>query len=165
MATAALLFLIDVARSLRVGQPAGDDPWGAATLEWATSSPPPAYNFLRLPTVAGRDALWDRREDQPVLAGVRSDLREVVVTTLLDAEPDVKTLMPDPSIWPFLSAVAVTGLFIGSIFTAWAVPIGAVPATIAMIFWFWPKRREEAEEVEEERRGVGPGESPAGGRA
>jgi cytochrome c oxidase subunit 1 len=151
MGAAILLFLIDVWRSLRAGQPAGDNPWEASTLEWATSSPPPAYNFLRMPTVAGREALWDRREDQPVLSGIRSDLREVLVTTPLDAEPDHRMLMPDPSVWPFVSAVAVTGLFIGSIFTPWAVPIGAIPAAIAMIFWFWPKRKEHQEEREEER--------------
>jgi cytochrome c oxidase subunit 1 len=63
-------------------------------------------------------------------------------------------LMPDPSIWPFLSAVAVTGLFIGSIFTPWAVPIGAIPAAIAIILWFWPKRREHEEEREAERGGL-----------
>jgi cytochrome c oxidase subunit I+III len=74
-----------------------------------------------------------------------------LVTTPLDAEPDHRMLMPDPSIWPLLSAVAVTGLFIGSIFTPWAVPIGAIPAAIAMIFWFWPKRKEHEEERREEQ--------------
>jgi cytochrome c oxidase subunit I len=151
MAAGILLFLIDAWRSLRAGQVAGENPWKASTLEWATSSPPPAYNFLRLPTVAGREALWEQREDQPVLTGIRSDLREVLVTTPLDAEPDHRMLMPDPSVWPFLSAVAVTGLFIGSIFTPWAVPIGAIPATIAIIFWFWPKRKEHEEERREEQ--------------
>ena len=34
------------------GAPAGDNPWDAPTLEWATSSPPPAYNFARIPVVA-----------------------------------------------------------------------------------------------------------------
>jgi cytochrome c oxidase subunit 1 len=85
------------------------------------------------------------------LTGVRGDMREVLVTNVMDAEPDHKTLMPDPSIWPFLSAVATTGLFIGSIFTPWAVPIGAVPTTAAMIAWFWPRRKDHQEEVEAEQ--------------
>ncbi|MGN6421781.1 MAG: cytochrome o ubiquinol oxidase subunit I [Asticcacaulis sp.] len=34
------------------------DPWGGRTLEWATSSPPPFYNFAELPPVTGRDAWW-----------------------------------------------------------------------------------------------------------
>jgi cytochrome c oxidase subunit 1 len=33
----------------------------------------------------------------------------------------------------------VTGLFIGSIFTPWAIPIGAVPVAVALTGWFWPK--------------------------
>ncbi len=37
--------------SLRNGEPAGDDPWEANTLEWATTSPPPPYNFDRLPEI------------------------------------------------------------------------------------------------------------------
>ncbi|MFP5297993.1 MAG: cytochrome c oxidase subunit I [Actinomycetota bacterium] len=54
-------------RSMKRGEPAGDDPWGGETLEWATSSPPPAYNFEHLPTVRSRQPLWD----QPDLAGGR----------------------------------------------------------------------------------------------
>jgi cytochrome c oxidase subunit I+III len=45
MAVATLLFLWNMLRSLRAGAPAGDNPWNAWTLEWATSSPPPPENF------------------------------------------------------------------------------------------------------------------------
>lgn len=38
------------------------DPWGARTLEWATSSPPPFYNFAIVPEVHDRDAFWDMKE-------------------------------------------------------------------------------------------------------
>jgi len=157
MTAGVALFLINVFLSLRTGEVAGENPWDAATLEWATSSPPPPFNFDSLPIVAGRDALWDMREGHSgsaapaVVTGVRGDLREVLVTTVLDAEPDHKTLMPDPSIWPFLSAVATSGLFIGSIFTPWAVPVGAVPVTIALIAWFWPTRKEHLERIEAEQ--------------
>jgi len=161
IAVSVLLFVIDVFRSLRAGELAGDNPWEADTLEWATSSPPPAYNFARLPTVAGRAALWDRREDQPIIKGVRSDLREMLVTNVLDAEPDHKTVLPSPTIWPFLSAVAVTGLFIGSIFTPWAVPVGAIPVAIALVGWFWPNRQEHEEELSAERDGRPPQEVEA----
>src|SRR5215472_8583767 len=53
------LFVVNVALSLRGGAPAGDDPWDAWTLEWATSSPPPPYNFEVLPVVRSRRPLWD----------------------------------------------------------------------------------------------------------
>jgi cytochrome c oxidase subunit I+III len=151
LAAGVLLFLVDAFRSLRVGEVAGDNPWEAGTLEWATSSPPPPYNFASIPTVAGSEPLWDRQPDQPVVTGVRSDLREVLVTHTLDAEPDHKVLMPDPTMWPFVSALAVTGMFIGSIFTPLAVPIGAIPVTAALIGWFWPKQQEHEEQLEAER--------------
>jgi len=38
-----------------------------------------------------------------------------------------------------LAALATPGLFIGSIFTPWAVPIGAVPLFVTLVGWFWPK--------------------------
>ncbi|KGQ36175.1 cytochrome o ubiquinol oxidase subunit I [Gallibacterium anatis] len=38
------------------------DPWGGRTLEWATSSPPPFYNFAVIPRVEDRDAFWDNKE-------------------------------------------------------------------------------------------------------
>lgn len=48
-----------------------DDPWDGRTLEWATSSPPPAYNFAALPLVRGRDALWTSKRDRTPLSGER----------------------------------------------------------------------------------------------
>jgi cytochrome c oxidase subunit 1/cytochrome c oxidase subunit I+III len=55
-----LFFLWNIVASLRHGQAAGDNPWDAATLEWATSSPPPAYNFATIPPVPIRSPqpLW-----------------------------------------------------------------------------------------------------------
>jgi cytochrome c oxidase subunit I+III len=142
VAVSMLLFVINVARSLRRGEPAGDNPWGAGTLEWATSSPPPACNFLRLPVVHGREPLWEPPHEPAEVTGLSGHAREVLVTTGLDARPDHRLTFPSPSIWPFLSAVTLTVLFIGSIFTPWAVVWGSIPVTIALIFWFWPKRSE-----------------------
>jgi len=54
-----LIFLYNVAASLRSGRKAGDDPWDGYTLEWTTTSPPQAYNFVSIPTVRGRRPLYD----------------------------------------------------------------------------------------------------------
>jgi cytochrome c oxidase subunit I len=47
-------------------KPAGNDPWDAWTLEWATSSPPAPYNFAAIPVVRSRRPLWDlKHPDDP----------------------------------------------------------------------------------------------------
>jgi cytochrome c oxidase subunit I+III len=145
-----LVFIINFFKSRRSGALAGNNPWGASTLEWATTSPPPAYNFLRIPTVAGRDTLWTQAPDQPEIVGLRSDVRQVLVTKMLDAEPDHIEEFPESSVWPLMTALATTALFIGSIFTPWAVVWGTIPVAIALIGWFWPKQRDAEERPPEE---------------
>jgi cytochrome c oxidase subunit I len=61
---AVLLFVINVLISLRRGAPAGNDPWDAWTLEWATASPPPPYNFETVPVAASRRPLWDLKHPE-----------------------------------------------------------------------------------------------------
>ena len=56
---AVTIFVVNLIRSYFRGEPAGNDPWDAWTLEWATSSPPPPYNFADLPVVRSRRPLWD----------------------------------------------------------------------------------------------------------
>ena len=63
-AVGILLFVINVLRSSISGEPAGDDPWDGWTLEWATSSPPPEYNFEKLPVVRSSRPVWDLKHPQ-----------------------------------------------------------------------------------------------------
>lgn len=46
-----LTMLINLVRAIRNGSPAPDNPWGATTLEWQTTSPPPLLNFATPPEV------------------------------------------------------------------------------------------------------------------
>lgn len=54
-----LFFVVNLIYSYVKGTKAGDDPWDAWTLEWATASPPPAYNFENPPEVKSARPLWD----------------------------------------------------------------------------------------------------------
>jgi cytochrome c oxidase subunit 1 len=123
--------------SRRSGAVAGANPWGADTLEWGTSSPPPYYNFVRLPVVSGPNALWDATPDQPQVIGVATDKREVLVTRVLDAEPDHREELPSHSPWPFVTAAATAFGLIGSIFYAWYFTIGSALAGLMFIGWYW----------------------------
>ena len=135
------LFLVNVARSLRSGAPAGANPWDADTLEWRLPSPPAPGNTQGIPVVNSRTPLWDDGIVGEV-RGLASSPPEVLVTSGLDAHPDHRMAFPTPTIWPLVAAIATTALFIGSIFTPWAVVWGAIPVTIAMIAWFWPSHAE-----------------------
>jgi cytochrome c oxidase subunit 1 len=56
------IFITNFVRSMKKGQQAGDDPWNANTLEWATTSPPPHHNFHSLPPVRSERPVFDTRE-------------------------------------------------------------------------------------------------------
>jgi cytochrome c oxidase subunit 1 len=61
---AVLIFAFNLVYSYFKGREAGDDPWDGWTLEWSTSSPPPAYNFAVEPVVASARPLWDLKHPE-----------------------------------------------------------------------------------------------------
>jgi cytochrome c oxidase subunit 1 len=146
IAISMVIFVINVIVSLRGGVLAGDDPWGGETLEWATSSPPRPYNFPYIPVVTSRSPIWDESEELPVVTGLRTDVRDVLVTTLLDAEPDSRHRHPIPSIWPLLTAIGTTVLFVTLIFTPWGAVIGTPLFLLGLLGWGWPRGRDKWEQ-------------------
>jgi cytochrome c oxidase subunit 1 len=143
---AMLVFLFNIVQALRKAPDAGDDPWAASTLEWATSSPPPAYVFENIPVADSRTPLWTNPRELSVVTGLRNDIREVLVTSTLDAIPDSRHSEPLPSIWPLLTALAVGVLFIVSIFNPLGTLIGGGLALIGFLGWGLPTREELAQE-------------------
>ena len=141
IAASMIVFVVNLLRSWR-GPRAADNPWRAPGLEWATSSPPPQYNFAEIPVVESRTPLWEPDFPRAVVRGLPETLPTVLVTRMHDAEPDHVYFMPQPSIWPLLAALATAGMFIGTVFTPWAFVWGSIPIAIALIGWFWPRPEE-----------------------
>ena len=146
VAAAVFGFVVNMIVSLR-GKAAGPNPWGAPSLEWATASPPPSYNFAHIPVAESRTPLWDSENGLPVVHGLRVEERELLATTIMSASPDIREASAGNSLWPMIAAIATTGMFIGSVFSPWAVVVGAIPAGIALLAWFWPKGPPEPEPV------------------
>ncbi len=143
IAASFIVLLINMIKSYRSGAIAGANPWNAPSLEWATSSPPPPYNFAHVPLVTSGHPLWTERDQLPVMRGLKLDEREIVLTTVLDGKPDIREHSVDPSIWPLIAALAASAMLMTSIFTPWALVVGSIPVAIALIAWFWPKSKEE----------------------
>jgi cytochrome c oxidase subunit I+III len=142
MTVGALIFAANVLYSYRKGSVSGDDPWGADTLEWSVSSPPPDYNYQYIVGVQGRNAVWDRTADAPVVTGLHLNLREMLATTIHDAAPDHRYQIPEPSIFPLLLAIVTAGSFIGFMFTPWSIPIGMFFSFLVLLGWFWSNSSE-----------------------
>ena len=150
LAIGLFLYFGNALFSMKRGAIAGRDPWGGDSLEWSTPSPPPHYNFVHLPVVQGREPLWHEPENAPVVTGLSLTKREVLITRVLDAEPDHRYVFPNPTPWPFVSALATGVMLIWLLFTPWALPIGIVITAAFVVAWFWPStEKKEGEEPEE----------------
>ena len=142
LAAGLLLVFANLAVSLRRGPRVGSDPWGAPTLEWATSSPPPPFNFPVVPTVTSAYPNWDRgdrEEDARRLArgeNVLEEGHETAATTVRDARLDEVLRMPSESPWPIVLALCLTVVFVMLLTTHYAVAgIFAGLALAALAAW------------------------------
>src|SRR5438270_2302365 len=90
VATSVALFVVNGVVSLYRGAIAPPNPWGASTLEWATSSPPPVYNFAHIPVVVSRTPLWVVAGELPVVTGLRVDEKVLLLMTVIAAALDFR---------------------------------------------------------------------------
>jgi cytochrome c oxidase subunit I+III len=138
------IFVVNFFRSWNSGALAGPNPWDADTLEWATTSPPPSYNFADPIVITARDGLWAHKDEIPVLTGLATDHPEELVTTMMDAEPLLRHEMPGPTIAPLVMALTIGAMLMIGIVTPWAYPVGIVVMCIPMAMWAWPRLRSDA---------------------
>jgi len=147
-----LITLVNFAISRAKGKPAPDDPWGADTLEWGMSSPPPEYNFEAIPVVSGRHPLWDDPPPREAESGGDDATRsmgppgafnrETPITSGLVAEADETMKIPGETYLPFVLALGLAVIFMGLLIKAALVGIvGLVLAVVGLVTWGW--RTEE----------------------
>ena len=117
-AAGVLLFVVDLARKFRFSaEESAGNVYGGGTLEWL---PTGLYSTRSIPLVRSRDPLWDdpdlaRRveEGRYFLPGSATGLRETLITSPVNAEPQYLQIMPGPSAWPLAAAVGTALHFIG----------------------------------------------------
>jgi cytochrome c oxidase subunit 1/cytochrome c oxidase subunit I+III len=127
-----MLVVGNLAVSLVRGEPAGSNPWDGDTLEWATSSPPPPYNYAVIPTVTSPYPMWDKRDRERDSArlergeGVLARGHETPASSVQDADLDEILSMPPHSLAPFVAALVLTLIMIMLLIGHYLIAVGAV---------------------------------------
>ena len=107
--------------SLKRGAPSGPNPWGGATLEWATTSPPPEHNFNRIPVVHTREPMW---------------LETAAAEDAARGTPEPHIHLPPSSYWPIFTAFGAVLTFVLFLTNLWWAPlIGLTWTTLGAINW------------------------------
>jgi cytochrome c oxidase subunit I+III len=149
-AAGIVLLFANLAWSRLFGEPCGDDPWHAATLEWATSSPPPPYNFPVVPTVSSAYANWDRDDREHdarrvALGDLSLDTgHEQAVTTAADGVPAEITAMPHGSPWPVVLALCLALVFTALVAGSYTLA-AAFAGLCALVLLAWHGREPALE--------------------
>jgi cytochrome c oxidase subunit I+III len=146
-----LMVMLNLLVSRFRGPASGEDPFDGATLEWATTSPPPPYNFAVIPAVSSPYPMWDVRDrEQDVRNLERGHMvldtgHETPATTVVDGELDEVLDMPSDSPWPLAVAAGLAFVFTFLLTGHWTTAlVFAGTAAAAAAAWHW---KESAVEV------------------
>ena len=139
--------IVNLWKTLRNGEPAGANPWGAPTLEWSTGSPPPHYNFAVVPRVQRRDPLWHpwiRPEEEE--AGDHEDAGPGGVEPRLQPEVAPEpVVMPSNSWWPMVMSIGMLIATVGGLGSLETTLVGAAITLVGLFGWaFEPAFRDGA---------------------
>jgi cytochrome c oxidase subunit 1 len=124
---ATLIFVYNFFKSRKSGEISGANPWGAGTLEWTIPSPPPEYNFAKIPTVTSRYPLWEGKEVDHESARINSQEGKTAA--------DLGIIMPYNSIKPLLVAAGMVIMFCGLIWARALIGIGAAMMVLSLYSW------------------------------
>jgi cytochrome c oxidase subunit 1 len=139
LGVSVLIFVVNVFLTLRNGEVAGDDPWDGATLEWSIPSPPPVYNFVKVPVVHSRDAWWaikypTRLHLEPAEEHGAVATAHAPVAVAEAATPPV-IHMPSPSYFPFMVAFGLLVVASSLFLTMALVPVGILIMMAGIFGW------------------------------
>ena len=130
LALSALIFFINLLKSLANGEQAGNDPWDGATLEWTLTSPPPVHNFDLMPKVTSERPFWDQKYGS---THGHDDTTEVAEEEQLPAEIHIH--MPPASYWPMVVSFGVITFFAGLMIHPVVSVIGALTVIVGTVAW------------------------------
>jgi cytochrome c oxidase subunit 1/cytochrome c oxidase subunit I+III len=130
------------------GERVGPDPWEADSLEWATSSPPPHWNFTAIPAVHGRHPLWEREPVAVAVSGTDDATRALgpegalaratPITNGIDARPEATMEIPHETYLPLFTALGIATFFLGLLINGVLVgAAGVVAAAVGLVWWAW----------------------------
>lgn len=145
MAVGVATILMDIILHFRFGRRAPTNPWNADTLEWATSLPPTAYNFVSLPDVSDRHPMW-KEPDLPdsiargehALTVIDHGRRETWGSDPLTGKVREIIHLPGNSWLPFIAALFLAALCLSLLTKFYWVAIGATLATLVVLLrWSW----------------------------
>jgi cytochrome c oxidase subunit 1 len=109
------------------------DPWDARSVEWGTSSPPPAHNFDVEPTVTHLDEWWFRKYETDDNGKLR---RRKSFEYMSDPDFDASGVhLPSPSYWPIIVAAGLPLIAYGLIYTYWLAGIGGLLVVGGLFGW------------------------------
>jgi cytochrome c oxidase subunit I len=122
LALSFAVFLVNIFKTARGPRNAPADPWNGATLEWSIPSPPQEWNFPEVPTVHGRDPLWEAKRER----GGR--LPEPTPVSGAGIH------LPNPSYWPLVAAVGLAGMMTGVLLIQHLGPWGIMAGAAILFF-------------------------------
>ncbi len=120
IALSFLVFIVNVIRTTRGGKVASPDPWDGRTLEWSIPSPPPIYNFARVPEVHDRDDFWLQKHGDGHGGAPRPKAGPVTAAEIGAIH------MPPTSYWPIVLAMALGLMISGLLLSTYQIIVGGL---------------------------------------